>query len=249
MGGGTKKKLFVSTTDLKSWIPYDTPTYWYALTTYHSQLVLIGGCYYNSVAATNGVWVAGENIKWQVSLPPMKIRRSSSSAINTGRTQCIVVAGGYGTGRRLLKSVEVLTRGKWSSVKSLPKPCTDAKCAVHNGFLYLMGGHELGTSVFYCKLDSLLSSSRSGSLWKEFQAPLEYSSCVTFCHHLLSVGGSSSSSIHVYTPLTRSWVHVEDLPVTLESIASTVISTGELIVIGGPWSYKVYKASVIGKNY
>ena len=114
----------------------------------------------------------------------------------------------------------------------------------------------MGTSVFYCNLDSLLSSLQFGALWKEFQTPLEHSSCVTFYHHLLSVGGrysfiSSSSSIHAYSPLTQSWVHVEDLPVALESTTSAVTSTGELIVIGRSVNreLKVYKAVVTDKNY
>ena len=135
------KELFVST-DLKSWIPYNTPTYQYALTTYHSQLVLIGGWDSFSSTATNNVWVTEEKINWQESLPPMKIGRCSSSAINTGRTQCIVVAGGHNTDGILLNSVEVLAQEKWSNVKNLPKPSRYIKCAVHNGFLYLMGGLE-----------------------------------------------------------------------------------------------------------
>ena len=254
-------KLFISS-DLKSWDVFNTPTRYYALTTYHSQLVLIGGMRRNW-DPTNKVWTTGaERIKWQLSLPPMKTSRYSSSAINTrckqSLTECIVVSGGMEKHNTQLNTVEVFVQGEWSIVQSLPRKCSFIKCTIHDGILYLMGSeNQQQNFVFYCKLDSLLSSLQSNdTLWKTSQVPCKHSSCVTFHHHLVSVGGtpsssSSSSDIHAYSPLTRSWLYVGDLPIELDS-ASTVISTGELVVIGGrtynSFSCKVFKASLKGED-
>ena len=261
-GGGTLSedpyKLFVST-DFKSWNIFETPTKYYALTTYHSQLVLIGGMERNG-NVTNKVWTTGaEGIKWQLSLPPMRTSRYSSSAINAqSQTECIVVIGGVEK-YDALNTVEVFVQEEWSFVQPLPRKCSSVNSTIHDGILYLMGGYEQ-IYAFYCNLNSLLSSLQSNdTLWKTFAVPLYFSSCVTFHHHLVSVGGSSSSpsslsssssNIHVYSPLTRSWLQLGDLPIELNSTASTVISTGELVVIGGrtrllSFSFKVFKVSML----
>ena len=266
VGGGTTTssddphKLFLST-DLKSWSVFETPTSKYALTTYHSQLVLIGGEERNGRYTTNKVWTTGaEQIEWQLSLPPMRTSRYYSSAINPiqNQTEYIIVTGGLKTPEVRLNTVEVFMQEEWSFVQPLPLQCSSIKCTIHDGILYLMGGYGPNKSVFCCKLDSLISSLQSNdTLWKKTsQVPLYYSSCVTFHHHLVSVGGTSSSSssnIHAYSPLSRSWLHVGDLPIELNSTASTVISTGELVVIGGvttslSLSYKVFKASLKGED-
>ena len=243
-----------------------TPTKYYALTTYHSQLVLIGGIKRNESHATNKVWATGgERNVWQISLPPMKVSRHSSSAINTkNQTECIlIVIGGVEESEKIqatirLNTVEVFVQEEWSIVQPLPLQCFFIKCNIHDGILYLMGGYGQDNSVFYCKLDSLLSSLPSNdTLWETSQVPLYYSSCVTFHHHLVSVGGDSpskmysSSDIHAYSPLTQSWLYVGDLPIELNYTTSTVISTGELVVIGEEttsFSCKVFKASLKGED-
>ena len=212
------------------------------------------------------MWTTGaEQIEWQSSLPPMKTSRHSSSAIHTrskqNLTEFIVVTGGVESYELQSNRVEVFVQKGWSIVQPLPHKCYFVKCTIHDETLYLMGGYKQDKSVFYCKLDSLLSSLQSNdTLWKTLQVPLYNSSCVTFHHHLVSVGGttsssssssSSSSDIHAYSPLTQSWLHVGDLPIKLNSTASTVISTGELVVIGGMtvhylYSCKVFKASLKG---
>ena len=36
-------KLYIYTLTIDTWDVLDTPVYWFALTTYHSQLILVGG--------------------------------------------------------------------------------------------------------------------------------------------------------------------------------------------------------------
>ena len=73
--------------NIHSW----SPIHFAALTTYHSQLVLIGGQEKSTRRVTNTVlvWQEGE---WHPSLPPMTVARCNASAVNSG--DLIIVAGG-----------------------------------------------------------------------------------------------------------------------------------------------------------
>ena len=75
MHAGSSSKLLVFdfyTEDLSGIL--DTPTEDYTLTTYHHQLVLIGGMDPNTGRATNQLWVLDKQDNWNESLPPMTIR-------------------------------------------------------------------------------------------------------------------------------------------------------------------------------
>ncbi len=174
-----RPELFVSSLDnLSSWTTVETPTLSSALTTYHSQLVLIGGWEVSSNEATNKLWISEQDtlMNWKSSLlPPMPTRRYYSSAVTTGTPESIIVAGGRGEDWADLDTVEALVQEQWSTCQPLHKPCYYINSTIHNGKLYLMGGHPQGYAVFYCDLVPLISSSQceqtlATSLWNKFDA-------------------------------------------------------------------------------
>ena len=253
--------LFISSTDLNSWSQVTTPTHYYGLTTYHSQVVLVGGIELNTRMATNKLWTLKGEMNWQPSLPPMPTSRGSSSALNTGSPECLVVSGGRVSGGDGVNVVEILKDNEWSSVQPLPKACSSLKSTLHKGRLYLMGGLKQGYSVFHCKLESLLNEdytqemSHSSGLWSELQIHFKLSSPSSFANQLISTGGdlisgTCSSEICAYSPHTLSWLHVGDLPMKLNTTATIVLPTGELVVLGGlsasGRSNRVFKASLKG---
>ena len=249
--------LFISSTDLNSWSQVTTPTRYYGLATYHSQVVLVGGEEPDTDMATNKLWTLKGETNWQPSLPPMPTSRYSSSALNTGSPECLVVSGGRVSGGDEVNVVEILKDNEWSSVQPLPEACSSFKSTLHKGRLYLMGGWRQGPSVFHCKLESLLNEdhtqemSHSIGLWSELQIHLEFSSPSSFANQLISTGGGArSSEICAYSPHTLSWLHVGNFPIGLSSTATIVLPTGELVVLGG-WgasgsSKRVFKASLKG---
>ena len=267
LGGGdtssweSDASLFISSTDLNSWSQVTTPTRYYGLTTYHSQVVLVGGQEPDTYMATNKLWTLKGGTNLQPSLPPMPTSRRYSSALNTGSPECLVVSGGVSS-RGFMNVVEVLKDNEWSSVQPLPEACYGLKSTLHKGRLYLMGGYGQGPSVFHCKLESLLNEdhtremSHSSGLWSELQIHLEYSSPSSFANQLISTGGYNisvhSSEICAYSPHTLSWLHVGDLPIGLDNTATIVLPTGELVVLGGEDEYeesnerRVFKASLKG---
>ena len=267
LGGGytssleSDASLFISSTDLNSWSQVTTPTRYYGLTTYHSQVVLVGGVEPDTGMITNKLWTLKGGTNWQPSLPPMPTSRYGLSALNTGSPECLVVSGGADSGRDEVNVVEILKDNEWSSVQPLPKACSSLKSTLHKGRLYLMGGLKQGPSVFHCKLESLLNEdhtqemSHSSGLWSELQIHLERSSPSSFANQLISTGGHlsnavRSSEICAYSPHTLSWLHVGNLPIELVSTATIVLPTGELVVLGGwgssGYSNRVFKASLKG---
>lgn len=91
---GDHAKLYVASVGLESWEVLTTPTYWFALTTYQSQLVVAGGVVVATQEITNQLWTSSSGEDWQTSIPAMPTRRISASAIATENPDCLIVAGG-----------------------------------------------------------------------------------------------------------------------------------------------------------
>ena len=82
VGGGVtsgslrdRARLYIYTPATNEWTILDTPVYYFTLTTYHSQLVLVGGMEYVGEnfwgVFTNKLWTLCEDGQWQETLPPM----------------------------------------------------------------------------------------------------------------------------------------------------------------------------------
>ena len=254
MGGGwtsgskrDEARLYIYTPTTDTWSHIDTPVYRFALITYQSQLVLVGGMEFvgeqRDGPVTNKLWTLTEHGQWRETLPPMRTKRQHASAVEFAGN--ILVAGGKDDKGRYTNIVEVYNGHHWAKAQCLPKACYDMKSTVLNGHWYLMGGERQGKEVYYASLDSLVASCLPSkkplsSVWKRLpHVPIECSSIVVFGNRLIAVGGrrysSPSSPIHAYSPYNQSWVHVVNMPVELHSTCTAVLPTGELMAIGG-WS-------------
>ena len=243
IGGGSMQRslpsrLLIYNFTEDSWDIIDTPTEWYALTTYHSQLVLVGGRDQKTKEVTNQLWVLDEQYHWTQPLPPMTKGCSNASAVNVG--DHLIVAGGQDDiDVHPLDKVEVYDGHRWRKVESLPKACWWMTSTLHDGYWYLAGGKGQGSEVYQTSLESLIATSEvtgQTSAWKKLpEAPLQLSATATLRDQLITVGGGKpiSSAIHAYSLSTNSWVHVGDLPVACFSTCTVVLPTGELLVVGG----------------
>lgn len=240
---GEANKLFVvtlnATLNSGSWTVSTTPTSIYALTTYHSRLVLVGGLDTSTLKVTNKLWVSDEGVDWDTSLPPMPTRRALSSAINTGSPQYLVVAGGRVGVRVETDVVEVFAHEQWSTVQPLPYPCYGMSSTLHNGSWYLIDD----SSMFCCKLAELLApciktSTEIDETWflvDDSQKIFYQGSCRTnFQPALISFGqrlvAFSHNGTHAYSNYTESWVHVHEIADATEKFP-IVLPTGALIMI------------------
>ena len=232
-------KLYIHSPTTDTWSHIDTPVFYFALTTYHSQLVLVGGRKFTGEYRGNKLWTLAEHDQWRETLPPMTTERHSASAVEYAEN--ILVAGGVDDNGRTVNIVEVYNGHHWAKARCLPRPCCHMKSAVLDGCWYLIGGEEQKKEVYYItSLDSCVASSEKPlpSVWKKLPDVPHSSSTSVFGNRLITVGGegrypSSRSSIHAYSPHTQSWVHVGDMPVGLDSTCTAVLPTGDLMVIGG----------------
>ena len=252
--------IYTPTTD--TWGTMDTPVFLFALTTYHSQLVLVGGCEYVGERVlgplTNKLWSLDEQNEIQETLHPMRVRRYGATAVSHG--DHLLVAGGTSDGT-WLDVVEVYSGHNWSSAQPLPKPYLNMKSTVLDDHWYLMGGFAQGKVVYYASLDSLIASrqpsetSQPSFVWKRLPDVHNSQSTPTvFGNRLTAIGGRPRngklpiSSIHAFSTHTQSWVHVGDLPVVGCQTCTMVLPSGDLIVMGGflDKRNKVYKANLKG---
>ncbi len=183
----------------------------------------------------------------------MPTERYAASAVSSG--DHLVVAGGVTGGFFThTDSVEVYDGVQWVRADPLPVACCNIKSTYHSGMWYLMGGYGQSKSVFYTSLQSLIEkatqqpphspdSGEQQSVWKTLpDVPYMFSSTTTLGGALLTVGGMDSkdkktSSINMYCPLTRSWLHIGDTPEAVDSTCSITLTTGETMVIGGLTGY------------
>ena len=81
---GNNGMVLEFSSDLAAWkmLPLP-PAIYFGLSTYHSQLVLVGGRLNETCSLTNKLWVF-DNDAWHCSLPPMRTGREYPVVVNTG---------------------------------------------------------------------------------------------------------------------------------------------------------------------
>ena len=237
MNPGSSFRLLIYDFTENSWDTLNTPTCWYALSNYYSQLVLIGGMDPSTQDATNELWVLDEQHHWTQPLPPMTTERCYGSAVGVG--DHLIVAGGYGgSDDTPLATVEVYDGHQWRQVQSLPRACSWMKSALYEGDWYLTGGTSQDREVYHTSLESLIANSegvKQTSVWENLpDACLKWSTLAVFKNYLLTIGGGDpyKTTIHAFYPSTNSWVNVGDLPLVYCSPCTAVLPTGELLVVG-----------------
>ena len=245
MGGGDtadgpSAELLIYDITKNSWDRINTPTQWYSLVIYRSQLVLVGGVEPAFNAVMNKLWVLDRGEWDESAIPPMTTERFGASSISVG--EHLIVAGGDKGGiNGRLDVVEVYDGHAWRTVQSLPQTCSQMKSAVDEGLWYLAGGVDQGTKVFYTSLESLTARpqrAESKVVWGILpDAPIERSTPVIFKMQLMAIGGVTgrlySSAIHAYSRDTKKWVHMGDLPVPNGFVCTLALPNGQLLTAGG----------------
>ena len=151
---------------------------------------------------------------------------------------------------------------QWYTAESLPFACIGMTFASIQDNCYFLGGFtdtefdHPTKSTFFVSLPQLIEKAlvkntvaTNGStdpeppeekIWKKFpDAPRYASSLTAIGGCLIAIGGSDenlehkSGALHVYSPLTTSWLRVDDIPVTCFACAVPRLPKGELMIIGG----------------
>ena len=261
VGGGiiyaTSTQLLVYSPSEDSWEVIPTPTYHYALATYHSQLVLVGGHDPSTDKPTSKVWLL-EDRSWvpHPTVPDVPVSTSGSPAVGFG--DYLIVSGieqDEGS-----TAMSVFDGQNWLSAQALPEriSAVGVISAVNGDDWYLTGGQV----VYRTSLKSLVTSAVSpaaaaaqSAVWERLPDTPHLNSGITWCaDHLLAVGGFSSNlkdmrTVYAFNPQATVWEHVSDLPGdSCYDNCCAVLPAGELLVIGGLFTnQRVLKATITGE--
>ena len=201
--------------------------------------------------------------EWKRSLPPLLKPRMLSTIVSHAHSLMaiggIILDA---THDQCLSSVEVYDgeTGQWHRAAHLPLACIGMTSAVVGDTCYLLGGFtdtdfdRPTTHVFCASLSSLVQDAvgsrcglvngslddRGGHMWTELVSSPRYAAtAANLGNCLLTLGGSDerlehkSGALHVFSPLTRSWIRIEDIPVSCFASAVAKLSDGDLLIIGG----------------
>ena len=248
--GGSSVQLFIYSPSEDSWEVIPTPTRHYALATYHSQLVLVGGCDHTTGKPTSKVWLL-EDRSWvpHPTVPDMPVSASRPlSAVGFG--DYLIVSGSEQDEGSTAMSV--FDGQNWFSAQALPEKLDQIKFAVNGDDWYLTGRNRRKNKVYRTSLKSLVASAVSpavarSAVWARLpDTQYDNSGFTWFGNRLLAVGGKSSSTVYAYNLKSKVWEHVSDLPGDVCSDnCCAVLPPGELLVIGG--SKALLKATINGK--
>ena len=174
----------------------------------------------------------------------------------------LVVAGGCTS--YYTSAVEIFKpdTSKWYSTDPLPTACAHVALVALGNTLYTLGGFEGSyiNQALYASVDDLLGnavpanqtthsgSSDAQSAWKTLpNTPTYLPAAAVLAGNVLAVGGkkvsllgsASMKEVYMYSPSTNSWIYISDLPAPRSSTAVAVLSSTEVLVIGGWASDKV----------
>ena len=239
------------------WAAIDTPTYLYALVVHNYRLLLIGGQEFSSGEEITGKIFTLIDGKFVETLPPMGVKRCSSSAVSSDSV--LFVAGGEGISGEL-SSVEVFQNGKWRFASPLPYAGSDMKTACNGKEWYLI---QQNKNVFRVCLSLLSVQSlkpHPPCIWEKLPDTTCCFSAAAFVESLWSIGGYLSSdcsditsSVYRLSARRNIWYRCADIPQALGECSAVVLHATDLVIVGGATnegkSRMVYRAYLEGSIF
>ena len=230
------------------------PVRWFGLGQVNGKLVAVGGERKSTGRETNDVYIYDERSrKWKQTIPPMPTARYSPGVLSL--QSALVVAGGVMS--TYSNAVEIFKpdTSQWYRADLLPTACCLLSLVAIGNTCYALGGYDGSrlNQALYASVDDLLGnavpakqtthsgSSDTQSAWKTLpNTPTYRSAAAVLAGNLLAIGGDETSgreaamkAVYMYSPSTNSWIYISDLPAPRSLIAVAVLSSTEVLVIGG----------------
>ena len=235
------------------------PVKYFGLGQLNSKLVAVGG-EKKSNDAINDAYMYDERAqKWlKQRIPSMPTARHSPGVISL--QSALVVAGGAVSSSSssppsYKATVEILkpNTSQWYETEPLPIACEDISVAAAGNTCYALGGYNgsllnqalyaSGDDLFRCVHHSGNSSVDIQSAWKTLpNTPTYGPAAAVLAGNLLAIGGKETSElfesisrreVYMCSPSSNSWIYISDLPAPRVDPAVAVLSSTEILVIGG----------------
>lgn len=216
----------------------------FAMAVFNGEVVLLGGKERDK-SFSKRIQVLTPEGKFEDSTKIAAMLSARAGSVATSLPLNLIVAGGYTKGNSRVSLVEVFNRCSktWSRAADLPRTCAELKAAIADGDKwYLLGGSYQYNEVFTASLQDLsVGSNKSWTSLTNFEYNFSFVSHFGGC--LVAMGGEQeklfgarleySTRIYVYNSSQGLWVHVGNLPLELARSAALVLSSGELLIVGG----------------
>ena len=225
----------------------------------NGKVVAVGGETKSTGNKTNDVYTYDEQSqRWKQTIPPMPTARHSPGVLSL--QSALVVAGGRtSTSSYYTTAVEIFKAdtctSQWYLADPLPTRCRNIPLVAIGNTCYALGGFggSNRNKALYASVDDLLGnavpanqtthsgSSDTQSAWKTLpNTPTYQPAAAVLAGNLLAIGGSETSrggadmkEVYTYSPSTNSWIYISDLPAPRSTTAAAVLSSTEVLVIGG----------------
>lgn len=234
------------------------PVKYFSLGQIDGSLVAIGGIDKSNNRETNDVYKYDvDSCGWKKSIP-IPTTRYSPGVLSFQSS--LVAIGGSRTSRDAVVIFNTNTYD-WQKMYHDPVPtkCYGLSTAIIGNTGYLIGGFlDLGHKIkrkqaLYASLDDLLDRDSVKSPWKELpNTPNYHSAAAVLDGNLLVIGGeerdtggADKKEVYVYSSYNDSWVHICDLPAPRALTTVAVLSSTEILVIGG-WNNHRLKSVLKG---
>ena len=160
---------------------------------------------------------------------------------------------------------------QWYKTGHLPVGCCLISLVAIGSTCYALGGWN-GSNLnqaLYASIDDLLgnavpanqttscrSSSDTCSAWKRLpNTPAYRSAAAVLAGNLLALGGDGTSSggpdkkeVYMYSPSTNSRIYISDLPAPRADTSAAILSSTEILVIGGYYSPLALSVNTVYKG-
>ena len=169
------------------------------------------------------------------------------------------MAGGFSSIGGYTNAVEIFKAdtSQWYSTDPLPTACTRISLVVIGNTCYALGGFKDPSHLnqaLHAIVDDLLhnavpsnqtthsgTSANTQSAWKTLaNTPTYQPAAAVLAGKLLAIGGNETSKggadkkeVYMFSPSTNSWIYISDLPEPRCYTTVAVLSSTEILVIGG----------------
>ena len=194
--------------------------------------------------------------KWNQTIPPMPTARYYPGVL-TLQSALVVADGVISSLPSHTAAVEIFKpdTSQWYRTDPLPTACSNISLVAIGNTCYALGGFN-GSHLnqgLYVSVDDLLgnvvpvnqishsSSSDTQSAWKTLpNTPTYRPAAAVLAGNLIAIGGNETpkggaakKEVYMYSPSTNSWIYISDLPAPRSRTTVAVLSSTELLMIGG----------------
>ena len=241
------------------------PVWYFSLGQVNGKLVAIGGVKDKLFRRGHDIYTYDEKSQqWKKTIPANCMPTARDCTTVLSLQSALIVAGGKVTLRHAhaTDKVEIFRpdTSQWYKTDPLPTACCSISMVAIGSMCCAIGGYKHPSNLnqaLYASMDDLLrnavpanqtthsGSSDTQSAWKMLpNTPIYGPAAAVLAGNLLAVGGWTTpreeagtwrKEIYMYSLSTNSWIYISDLPAPQSDTALAVLSSTEILVIGG-WS-------------